>query len=247
MLASLAWINAYLDRPVGLEEAVETLTGVGFPVEETRPVEGGDTALDVEVTSNRPDMLSHVGVARELGAALGRELQAPELAGLAASPATGLVGIEDAGCSLFTGVVIRGVKVGPSPAWLRERLEAVGLRSISNVVDVTNYVLLELGQPLHTYDLGKVAGGKLVARASKQGEKLNTLDGRSHELPAGLLVIADDARPQGLAGVMGGADSEVTDSTTDLLLEAARFDPLRVRTAARGLKISTDSSYRFER
>ncbi|MEM9296551.1 MAG: phenylalanine--tRNA ligase subunit beta, partial [Planctomycetota bacterium] len=247
MLASLAWINAYLDRPVGLEEAVETLTGVGFPVEETRAVEGGDTALDVEVTSNRPDMLSHVGVARELGAALGRALAAPAPAGLAASPATGLVGIEDPGCSLFTGVVIRGVKVGPSPAWLRDRLEAVGLRPISNVVDVTNYVLLELGQPLHTYDLGKLAGGKLAARASKQGEKLNTLDGRSHELPAGLLVIADDARPQGLAGVMGGAHSEVTDSTTDLLLEAARFDPLRVRTAARGLKISTDSSYRFER
>ncbi|MEM7682216.1 MAG: phenylalanine--tRNA ligase subunit beta [Planctomycetota bacterium] len=251
MLASLAWINAYLDRPVSLEEAAETLTSVGFPVEDTRQADGGDVALDVEVTSNRPDMLSHVGVARELAAALGRVLSTPGPPAVAVEPAEpkdkARVSIDDAGCSLFTGTVIRGVKVGPSPDWLRTRLEAVGLRSISNVVDVTNFVLLELGQPLHTYDLGKLAGGRLTARASRRGEVLTTLDGKRHELPDGLLVIADDRTPQGLAGVMGGAESEVTRGTTDLFLEAARFDPLRVRTAARGLKIASDSSYRFER
>ena len=147
--------------------------------------------------------------------------------------------------------MIRGVSVGPSPAWLAARLEAVGLRAINNVVDVTNYVMLELGQPLHAFDLAKLAqdGGTagIVVRGATAGEPFAALDGTTHKLAEGSLVIADAAGPQALAGVMGGADSGVTETTTDVVLEAGIFDPLAVRASSRGHKIGTDSSFRFER
>ncbi len=150
-------------------------------------------------------------------------------------------------CPVYTARVITGVKVGPSPQWLVERLEAVGLRSVNNVVDVTNFVLLEYAQPLHAFDLNKLSEKRIVVRRAKNGEAFTAIDGSKHELRERMLVIADADKPVAVAGVMGGLDSEVSDSTSDLLLESAMFDPLSVRRTSRALKLASDSSFRFER
>ena len=210
----------------------------------------GDTVLDVAITPNRPDATSHVGVARDVAALTGAPLTPPEVevpeAGLEAAPAS--VRIEDTdGCHRLVAVVVRGVTVGPSPDWMRERLEAVGVRSINNVVDVTNYVLHELGQPLHAFDLDALAGGGLVVRASRPGETVTTLDDQERTLPEGTLLVCDHERPVAVAGVMGGANSEVSEATTDVLIESAYFDPSRIRRASKALGLQTDASYRFER
>ena len=220
----------------------------------------GDDRLVLDVTPNRPDLLGHKGVARELAAVLGLQPRLPRLPGEpvdlppiqrtgAAGQTAGVrVAIEDAaGCGRFLGAVVRGVRVGASPLWLRRRLEAVGLRSINNVVDATNYVLLELGQPLHAYDLATLRGPAVMARAAGEGERLVTLDGIERPLPAGATVIADAERVIGIAGVMGGADTEVTDRTTDLFLECAWFAPSGIRAARKAAGLSTEASYRFER
>jgi phenylalanyl-tRNA synthetase beta chain len=165
---------------------------------------------------------------------------------VAEKPAGEGVRLEDAGCPFYTARIIRGVKVGPSPQWLTDRLAAVGLRPINNVVDVTNYVLLETGQPLHAFDFAKLEGG-IVVRNAREGESLSALDGSELKLRGHDLVIADDRKAVALAGVMGGAATGVGDGTTDLLLESAWFEPARVRKTSRELGISTDSSYRFER
>ncbi len=251
MKTSLAWLNSYLDRPVTAEEAERVLTNVGFPIDSVTVV-GSDTVLEVEVTSNRPDCLSHVGVAREVAAATGRRLKAPEIrepgaVGAGVSTMTTVTNEAADLCPLYTARVIRGVKIGPSPAWLAERLTTIGLRPINNVVDVTNYVLHELGQPLHAFDLGKLAGRRIVVRRAAAGEMFNAIDGSKLKLTANMLVIADAAKAQAVAGVMGGLDSEVSDATVDVLLESARFDRLSVRSTGRALKLASDSSYRFER
>ncbi|MEM6553331.1 MAG: phenylalanine--tRNA ligase subunit beta [Planctomycetota bacterium] len=256
MLVSLEWLNACLDRPIERGEAGEVLTSAGFPIEGEEPVGEGDWCLDVEVTSNRPDVLSHVGVAREVAAATGRGVvqvvgDRSQATGLnEADPGGVSVGVQaglEGACPLYTGRVIRGVTVGPSPAWLVKRLEAVGQRSVNNVVDVTNYVMLQWGQPLHAFDLDKLVGGGVVVRESVKGEGFSALDGTEHELPGGLVVIADGEKPVALAGVMGGTATGVVEGTTDVLLEAAVFDAVRVRTASRALKLRSDSSFRFER
>ncbi len=255
---SIAWLNDYFaptDAPVTPEEAGALLTDLGFPVEETTPLEDGDIRVDFELTSNRGDCACHVGFAREIAAKTGRTLTLPEVPTVTEGPQAGdvaAVQIEDLhGCPRYTGWVIQGCKVGPSPAWLVQRLEAIGQRAINNAVDVTNFVLHELGQPTHVFDLNKLAkqDGKptIIVRRSSKGEKLTTLDEIEHELPEGLLVIADPSGPVALAGVMGGADTEVDETTVDILLEAASFDPVSVRTCARRLKTATDASYRFER
>lgn len=248
MKISLEWLNSLLDRPVDADEADRLLTSVGFPLDgcDTRP--DGDALLDVEVTSNRPDCLSHVGIAREVAAASGRTLNLPTLAPddpahcptLIDNQATDL-------CPLYTARLIRGVRVGPSPDWLRRRLEAIGLRSVNNIVDVTNYVLHETGQPLHAFDLAKLGGGRVVVRRARAGERFTAIDQSRHALGPDMLVIADAAAPVAIAGVMGGLDSEVGPTTTDVLLESAEFDPLSVRRTSRALKLASDSSYRFER
>jgi len=220
----------------------------------------GDDRLVLDVTPNRPDLLGHKGVARELGAALGGRVRLPRLPGepvdLPAIQRTGLSGVTGgvevrieapSGCGRFLGAVVRGVSIRPSPLWLRRRLEAVGLRSINNVVDATNYVLLELGQPLHAYDLATLRGPAVIARAAEAGERLVTLDGEERRLPAGATVIADRDRVIGIAGVMGGAETEVTASTTDLFLECAWFAPSGIRATRRAVGLSTEASYRFER
>ena len=250
MKISLQWLNDYLPGPLDASALAEALTHGGLPVEVIEKV-GDDTVIDVEVTSNRGDCLSHVGVAKELSALLNRPYVEPE-AKLAesAKPASGAIAVSiDAPnlCPHYTARVIQGVKIGPSPAWMVKRLEAIGLRSINNVVDITNYVMFELGQPLHAFDLDRVGGKKIIVRLAREGEKLVSLDGHERKLTVGMLVIADAEKPVALAGVMGGHDSEVSAGTVNVLLESARFEPLSIRKTARSLAMKSDSSYRFER
>jgi phenylalanyl-tRNA synthetase beta chain len=250
MKISLEWLGDHLPGTVSPEQAGEALTHGGFPVENIDAF-GDDHVLDVEVTSNRGDLLSHVGVARELSALLNREhRQVVPKAAESSTPASSVTSVAIEApelCPHYTARVIRNVKVGPSPTWLARRLEAVGVRPISNVVDVTNYVMFEMGQPLHAFDFDRLGGRRIVVRRARAGEKLVTIDGHERELNGDMLVIADAARPVALAGVMGGRDSEVSGATTSVLLESARFDPLSVRKTARALDLRSDSSYRFER
>ncbi len=258
MRASLVWLNRLLDRPIEVEQAAEALTSAGFPVESWEAVEGlpdgrSDVRLDVEVTSNRGDVLCHAGVARELASATGRSFVDPQalpVEGLAGgqTDVEGLVRVEALeACRFYAGAVLEEVGAGSSCVEMVSDLEAVGLRSVNRLVDITNWVLMQWGQPLHAFDLDRLAGGGVVVRRSRKGEVFDALDGSKHVLPAGLLVIADHAKPQAVAGVMGGKDSEVTGSTRRVLLEAAVFDALTVRQASRALKISSDASDRYER
>jgi phenylalanyl-tRNA synthetase beta chain len=210
-----------------------------------------DQVLEVEVTPNRPDCLSVLGIARELAALTGARMRPStiklnESGEAAKSLARVRIEAPDL-CHRFTARVIRGVTIGPSPSWLRARLRAVGLRPISNVVDVTNYVLWELGQPLHAYDYDTVADATIVVRRARTDERFTTLDGQERVLDPSMLLIADPRRAIGLAGVMGGANTEVTDRTTRVLLEAAWFAPASIRRTSRALGLRTDAAYRFER
>ena len=208
----------------------------------------GDAVLDVNVTPNRPDATSHVGVARDVAALTGRPLRLPAVEMPDTDgPFPVSIRVEDAdGCPRYAAILVENVVVGPSPAWMAERLAAIGLRSVNNVVDVTNLVLHETGQPLHAFDLDRL-GETVVVRRSRSGETLATLDGVARDLPEGTLVIADAERPVAVAGVMGGASTAVTEATTRILLESAGFDAPSVRRAAKALGLSTDASYRFER
>ncbi|HWE96694.1 MAG TPA: phenylalanine--tRNA ligase subunit beta [Tepidisphaeraceae bacterium] len=250
MKTSLEWLRDSLPSPLTPEVAGEALTHGGLPVENIER-HGDDSVIDVEVTSNRGDCLSHLGVARELSALLNREFRdltpnAKESAPPTASAVS--VGIEASDlCPHYSARLIRGVKVGPSPAWMARRLEAIGVRPISNIVDVTNYVLFEMGQPLHAFDFRKIEGGRIIIRRARRGERIISLDGKERVLADDMLVIADAVRPVAIAGVMGGHDSEVSADTTDVLIESARFDPLSVRKTSRALDLRSDSSYRFER
>lgn len=210
-----------------------------------------DVLLDFEVTPNRPDCLSVIGIAREVSALTGNPVRYPAVSvpegGERVEEVAG-VQIEDAeGCPRYAARVVMGVRVGPSPRWLRRRLESVGLRSINNVVDVTNFVLLEMGHPLHAFDLSRLAERRIVVRRALAGERIRTLDGVDRSLTPEVLVIADAARPVAVAGVMGGGGSEVTATTADVLIESAYFEPRRVRAGRRLLNLSTEASQRFER
>jgi phenylalanyl-tRNA synthetase beta chain len=222
---------------------------VGVPLSEV--VRCGETVFDVSITPNRGDWVSMLGMAREVRAHFGGEIRTPatevsEDERLASQDIR--VEIDDrGGCHRYVARVVRGVEMGASPKWLRERLEAAGLRSINPVVDVTNLVLLEFGQPLHAFDLAKLRGGVVRVRAAEQGEKIVTLDGQTRELCPEDLVIADAGGAIAIAGVMGGVESEVGEDTTALLIESAHFQPSRVRRTARRLGLQTDASYRFER
>ena len=250
MRISLEWLGEYLPGSVEAERAADALTNGGLPVESIER-HGSDTVIDVEVTSNRGDCLSHIGVARELSALLAREFRdVKPSAKESSTPASSATSVRiDAAdlCPHYTARVIRNVTIRPSPPWLVRRLEAVGLRAINNVVDVTNYVMFETGQPLHAFDFDRLEGHRIIVRRTAKGEKLISIDGRERALDPEMLVIADAVRPVALAGVMGGRDSEVSDLTKNILLESARFDPLSVRKTARGLAMKSDSSYRFER
>jgi len=210
-----------------------------------------DVVFEINVTPNRPDATGHLGLARELALRLGRTLRNP-LDSVTLPPPSGpaTVPVElvpGSGCTRYVGRTLEGLRNGPSPAWMRNLLRAVGLRPISALVDITNFVQMEIGQPLHAFDLAKLRGGKVVVRGARVGESLLLLDGRNLSLTPGDLVIADAEGPRCLGGVMGGADSGVSEATTGIFLETARFEPSAIRYLARRTQCASDSSYRFER
>ena len=246
MNISYNWLKDVIDVNRSPEDMATELTRVGLAVEGVS-IHGDDFVFDIDLTSNRPDCLSHLGVARELRASTGADIL-----GEANVPSTEasarLVTIEDPDlCYRFTARMIRGVKVGPSPKWLVDRLEAVGERSINNIADITNYVMLELGQPMHAFDLNKLADGRLVVRRAKNGEKIVTLKEEEKELDGNVLAICDAEKPVAIGGVIGGLDSSITDATENVLLEVAYFDRASIRSTSRKLNIATEASYRFER
>jgi phenylalanyl-tRNA synthetase beta chain len=225
---------------------------LGAPINDVLP--GGDTVFDIEITPNRPDCLSHIGIARELAAWFRRDLAYPqekfrgEIPGGARSELFAAVSVEDPeDCPLYAAHVIAGIKVGPSPAWIQERLRSVGLRPINNIVDIGNYVMLEYGQPLHAFDARKISGGRLVVRRASEGERITTLDGRERVLTARMLVIADAEKALVVAGVMGGMSSGIDEATTSIVIESAIFRASSIRRTSRSLGLSSDSSYRYER
>ena len=223
---------------------------VGTPINDALPA--GDVVFDLEITPNRPDCQSHLGVARELAAWFRRELRYPDTTVEAPDAARPdllkHVQVDDTdGCPYYTGTVVAGVKVGPSPAWMQQRLSAVGLRPINNLVDIGNYVMLEYGQPMHAFDARKLADQTIVVRRAREGETIVTLDDKERKLSPDTLLIADAEKPVVIAGIMGGEDSGVTAATTDLVLEVAAFRRQLIRATSRRIQLSSDSSYRYER
>lgn len=254
MRTSVTWLNDYLDPPASAHEQAEILTGAGFPLDGAEVAENGEAWQEIEITSNRGDCLAHVGFAREICAVSGRALKLPGHAsparlGPPASTSVRVVNERPDLCPLYTARVVRGVTVRPSPEWLQRRLVAIGLVPRNNLVDATNFVLFELGQPTHVFDLATLAGGEIRVRMARDGEPFLPIGEGAAEVrlrPADL-VIADRDRAVAIAGVKGGALTAVTDATRDILIEAASFDPVAVRATSRGLRIASDSSYRFER
>ncbi|MGZ5452647.1 MAG: phenylalanine--tRNA ligase subunit beta [Candidatus Aminicenantales bacterium] len=250
MKISQDWIREFVAVDLPRQELIDKLTMIGL-VPETVEERDGDLILDLETYANRPDTLGHLGIAREIGAMLGRPLierdwPVTEMAEATADIADVQI-VAEALCPRYCGLVVRGVAVGPSPDWLRRRIEAMGLRPINSVVDISNYVLFATGQPIHTFDFGRIGGGRIVVRKAKRGETLVDLDGRMLELTPEMLVIADESRPVALAGIIGGQSSGITESTRDVFIESANFDPVGIRKTAKKLGLSTDASYRFER
>ena len=259
MKVSFHWLKEVVEIPATAEELGNALTMVGLQLESKQAC-SDDTTLDFEITVNRPDCLNILGIARET--ALVYAAPPPALNGLHKTQVIPVrnheghysgggkevrVRIEDTElCGRYAAQLITGIKVGPSPSWMQKKLEACGLRAINNVVDVTNYVMLEIGQPMHAFDFDTVNGGIIRVRKA-QNEKLKMIDGKERSLTDPMLVIADSDRAIGVAGVMGGMETEVTDATTNLLLESAYFQPASVRRTAKALELSTDASYRFER
>ncbi len=250
MIISTNWLADYVQVPGTVDELVDRLLMSGLNHESTTRI-GDDTAVEIEVTSNRPDCLGHIGVAREAAVLYGRPLHVPDPRPLeGAGDASQSIAVEIRSpeiCPCYTARVLRGVRVGPSPQWLVDRLATVGMASVNNVVDVTNYVMLECGQPLHAFDLSRIRGGRIIVRRAVEGEPFTAINHKVYTLTERMCVIADAERPVALAGVMGGADTEIGPGTTDVLIESAQFAPLPVRAAARGLVLASPSSYRFER
>jgi phenylalanyl-tRNA synthetase beta chain len=250
MFISCHWLRELTGTILTPRELRDGLTMVGLAIDAVAEV-GDDYVLDVEVPSNRPDCLSHVGIAREVSVIDGGQVimppaNPPSMAGKASGYAAVDVFDPDL-CPRYTARVVRGVKIAPSPTWLAKRLETIGQRPINNVADITNYVLHELGQPLHAFDLAKLSEGRIIVRRAGAGEKIKTLDGVDRELKTDMLVIADATSPVAIAGVMGGEYSEISDTTVDVLIESAYFDPDSVRRTARALGMDTEASRRFER
>ena len=223
------------------------------PGDDIRPVIGADDhVVEFEITPNRPDCLSVIGLAREAAVTFGKPLQLhdPEVKGGAEGALPDLLDVETPDpdlCPRYTARMVRNVKIGPSPKWMRERLRSSGVRPINNIVDITNYVMLEYGQPMHAFDYRYVKGGKIVVRRARAGEELTTLDGNVRKLTPDMLVIADDTRAVGLAGVMGGLNSEIVGDTVDVVFESANFDGSCIRKTALALGMRTEASAKFEK
>jgi phenylalanyl-tRNA synthetase beta chain len=212
---------------------------------------GNDVSFELDLTPDRSDALGHIGVARDLAALLGVKMHKPLLDFKeSTTPTSSIISVElddPEACPRYAARIVKNVKIAESPGWMRQRLQAAGIRSINNVVDAANYVLMETGHPLHTFDLRYIEGGKIVVRKATRKEKITTLDGKERELDDSVLLICDGKKPVAVAGIMGGENSEVKDDTTDLLLESAYFDPVIVRRGAKKLQLATDASHRFER
>jgi phenylalanyl-tRNA synthetase beta chain len=266
MKVLLSWLRDFVDVPGSAEEIAATMSVRGFAVEGIERV-GDDTVIDFEVTGNRPDCMSVSGIAREVATAYGLQVRRPAVATSLRraagqgenGPALHLMSLKAAEhadidvviesphlCPRYAGAVA-DVTMGPSPDWMQSRLRAAGVRPTSNIVDITNYVLLELGQPMHAFDLTRLGGAQIRVRTARPGEVLQTLDGKRRELSPEMLVIADAEHAVAVAGVMGGADSEVTDATTTIVFESAYFDALSVRRTSKALGLKTEASMRFER
>ena len=250
MNISLNWLTDYVEVAMPVAELEQLFTRIGLNHEGTSET-ATDLVLDLEVTSNRPDCLGHLGVARELAVATGKKFTPPALGDVPTSGhAAELTSVDVQApdlCSRYSARVIRGVKIGPSPEWLVERLEAIGMRSVNNIVDVTNFILMEYSQPLHAFDYDKLAENRIVVRRAKGGERMVSIDETTCDLDESMLVIADAEKPVAIAGVMGGLDTEVSAQTVNILLEAARFDPLNIRHTSRKLGLMSESNFRFER
>jgi len=256
MLVSWNWLKKYVSLDMTLAELEDRLSMSGLNHEGTRPV-GDDLAIDLEVASNRPDCLGHIGVAREIAVLWQQPITLPD-----PQPGSSAPGVDEHAsvkiecpelCPRYTARVVRGVSIGPSPDWLVDHLATVlrpinpDWQPVNNVVDITNFVLLECGQPLHAFDLEKIKGGQVIIRQAQPDEPFTAIDHSEYKLQPGMCVIADQSRAIALGGVMGGAESEVSSSTTSLLIESARFDPLSIRTTARATNLHSPSSHRFER
>jgi len=250
MKISLNWLREYIETGLAAEQIAEILSDLGLPCEGIEHLDN-DAVIDVEVTSNRGDCLSHIGIARELAAATGRELKLPAVKlNESEKDVTEFAGVEIAEpdlCGRYTARIIEAVKVGPSPDWLKKRIEAVGMRSVNNVVDATNYAMMETGQPPHAFDYARIAEGKIIVRKAVAGERIVSIDGTTCELNTNMLVIADARGAVAIAGVMGGLHTEVSETTATVLLEDAYFDPASVRTTSRRLGLPSEAAFRFER
>jgi len=257
MLVSWEWLQQYVDIDLSPDEMAHKFALSGLNHESTKPVDDDaddDLVIDLEVTSNRGDCLGHLGIAREASVLLGTELRIPSPilspTAIDATDVSSLLNLTNRyveACPRYTGRIILGVKVGPSPAWMQRRLRAIGVTPINNVVDATNYVMFECGQPLHAFDLARIRGREIIVRPADPKEKFIAIDHRTYELDPSMVVIADGQRAIAIGGVMGGADTEVGESTMDLLIESADFSPLAIRRAARSLRLHSPASYRFER
>src|SRR5215475_576963 len=250
MKVSYNWLKEFVDITETPQQLGTRLTNLGLAVDALES-HANDWIFELDVATNRPDCLSHFGVAREIAAAYGTALKPSKFElheGEKRAREIFSISIVDSDlCARYCGRYVAGVKIGPSPQWLKSRLEALGVRSINNVADVTNYVMMELGQPLHAFDADLIEGQTIIVRRAAFEEKIATLDGVERELNPSVLVIADARRAVAVAGVMGGAETEISASTKNVLLESANFDPLSIRKTSRALGLSSEASYRFER
>lgn len=250
MKISYDWLKEFIDLTISPEELAHCFNQIGLMVESVEKIDG-DTVYEIETYANRPDTLGHLGVAREIATLLNLPLKPKNWPLVELSQVTSdfidIQIMDSQLCPRYCGLVVKGVKVGPSPDWLRKRIEAVGLRPINNVVDVSNYVCFSLGQPIHTFDLNKLGGARIIVRKARKGETIRTLEGSLVELSPEMLVIADETKPVAIAGVIGGEESGITEETSDVFIESANFDPVSIRLTAKKLGLSTDASYRFER
>ncbi|MFH1778189.1 MAG: phenylalanine--tRNA ligase subunit beta [Candidatus Omnitrophota bacterium] len=243
------WLKEYVSTKESVKNLSSMLTMAGLEITSIETIDN-DTVMDIEITSNRSDWLSITGVAREVAAISGAKFRIPELklkykAKKLSSFEVTVAAVKD--CPRYSARLIQSVKVGSSPTWLALRLKSIGIRSVNNVVDITNFCLFELGHPMHLFDFDKISSRKVIIRKAKNGESIIAIDGKKCELDKEMLVIADETCPIAIAGVIGGRDTEVTDKTKNILLEVAYFDPVSIRHTVRKLGISTESSYRFER
>jgi len=248
------WLKDFVNIKIPPKALADKLTMAGLEVVSLEEKDG-DWVFEIEITSNRPDWLSVIGIAREVAAITNAKFKIPCAEGASAYGGKSKIGLEikvksNDDCPLYTARIIEGVRVKESPDWMKRRLELVGIRPVNNIVDITNYILIETGEPLHAFDLDKLAPGQeleILIRRAKVGEKIITIDGKERALDKDILVIADCKKLIAVAGVIGGKDSEVTESTKNILLEAAKFSPVLIRKGRQKLGVSTESSYRFER